>query len=60
MYDGLVFLNQMEILHLANSILYWGEKKNGCYIFCLFLRASNKLLASIFTVGFQTLGKKHQ
>ena len=24
--DGLVFLNQSELLHLANSILYWREK----------------------------------
>lgn len=34
--------------------------KNSCFIFCLFPGASNKLLESIFTVGFQTLGKKHQ
>lgn len=28
MYDGLVFLNQIEILqYLANRILYWGGKK---------------------------------
>lgn len=29
--DGFVFLNQSELLHLANSILYWREK----WLFCL-------------------------
>lgn len=53
--DEHVFLNQTKNLYLANSILYWWRKMAVLSSVCF-----EELLASISTVGFQTLGNKHQ